>query len=111
MSDETENTGTDTEQKRGRGRPNDTVDRDDKVFAALDTSTEPLTREQLAVAAGVESAQAYLSLYRLKRDNKVYRMTGVKGFSNKYWPVGKDVPNAPEAPAEAAEAAPAPPEG
>jgi hypothetical protein len=111
-----QDTAQDTEKARpGRGRPSNTIERDEKVLATLDAASEPLTRDQLAEAAGVPSNEVYLSLYRLRRDGKAERLKDRgKGLSNKYWPVGKELPVAPEQPedvAEAADAAPAPPEG
>lgn len=53
---------------RGRPRPNETVERDEQVFAAL---TEPKTRETLATELSLESKRVYLSLYRLRRDGRI----------------------------------------
>ena len=59
--------------KLGRPRPSDTLERDERVYAAL---TEPKTREALvaefaASGAPIETKLVYLSLYRLRRDNKI----------------------------------------
>lgn len=54
----------------GRPRPQETRDRDEQIYAAL---TEPKTREQLVAETGVESKLVYLSLYRLRRDDRIQR--------------------------------------
>jgi site-specific DNA-cytosine methylase len=56
--------------RRGRPRPPETQDRDEKVFAAI---TEPVTRGALALATGFDPKLVYLSLYRLRRDGLVQR--------------------------------------
>lgn len=56
--------------RRGRPRPQETQDRDEKVLAAIH---EPTTREALVAATGFDSKLVYLSLYRLRRDGLVER--------------------------------------
>lgn len=63
----------DATAQRGRPRPTDTLERDERVFAAL---TEPKTREALvaefvSTEAPLDSKLVYLSLYRLRRDGRI----------------------------------------
>jgi site-specific DNA-cytosine methylase len=58
--------------RRGRPRPSETIDRDQKVFDVLATSG--LTRETISTTLGLESNLVYLSLWRLKRDGRVERV-------------------------------------
>jgi site-specific DNA-cytosine methylase len=53
---------------RGRPRPTATIERDEQVFAALETAQ---TKDELAVTTGLEAKQVYLSLWRLARDGRV----------------------------------------
>jgi site-specific DNA-cytosine methylase len=63
-------TETPTEKiSKGRPRPNETVERDDKVYAAL--ATQGLTRAAIAASTGLSPNLVYLSLWRLKRDLRV----------------------------------------
>lgn len=63
---------------RGRPRPNETIERDEKVLAALVAAgADGLTRPKLAAATELPGNQVYLSLYRLKRDGKAGRDGGV----------------------------------
>lgn len=55
---------------RGRPRPSDTIERDERVFAALDA---PKTREALAAELELEPKQAYLSLWRLRKNGRITR--------------------------------------
>jgi hypothetical protein len=59
-----------TETRKGRPRPSDTIERDQRVF---DTLTEPLTREGLSERLAMEPKLVYLSLWRLRRDGRVVR--------------------------------------
>lgn len=59
-----------TESRRGRPRPQETIERDQMVFDAM---TGPMTRDELAAAVGLTGPQVYLSLYRLSRSGRVVR--------------------------------------
>lgn len=61
---------------RGRPRPNDVIERDDRVFAALET---PATRAELVARTGLGPNEIYLSLYRLKRDGRIARVRSETG--------------------------------
>ena len=56
--------------KRGRPRPESTIDRDKTVFEAL---TGPKTRGELVDALGLKPNEVYLSLYRLHTAGKIKR--------------------------------------
>lgn len=58
------------EARKGRPRPTDTIERDQRIFDEL---TEPLTRGALVEKTGMESKLVYLSLWRLNRDGRVKR--------------------------------------
>lgn len=55
--------------RKGRPRPAETVERDQKVFDAL--AEGGLTREAIATRTDLEAKSVYLSLWRLKRDSRV----------------------------------------
>jgi hypothetical protein len=59
-----------TAARRGRPRPESTIERDNKVFEAL---AEPATRKDLVEKTGLAKNEVYLSLYRLRRDNRIER--------------------------------------
>ena len=67
---------------RGRPRPAETIERDEKVLAFLEASRDengqPVakTREEIAAGVGIEGKQAYLSIFRLKRDDKIVKADG-----------------------------------
>jgi predicted Rossmann fold nucleotide-binding protein DprA/Smf involved in DNA uptake len=65
---------TDSSARRGRPRSPEVVERDDAVYAVL--TAGPATREQVAEAVGITPSAAYLSLWRLKRDEKIKRVEG-----------------------------------
>lgn len=58
--------------RRGRPRPQDTIERDKQVYAKL--LEGPATREQLAESLGAPPTHVYLSLYRLRRDGRAQRL-------------------------------------
>lgn len=64
---------------RGRGRPNDVVERDAKVLAAV--TAEGITREAIAAAIGIDTVRVYQSLWRLRRDGLVERAREGRGHS------------------------------
>lgn len=59
-----------TANGRGRPRPEETVQRDEAVYAALE---QPGTRADLVERTGLTQNQVYLSLWRLNRDKRVER--------------------------------------
>jgi hypothetical protein len=62
--------------RRGRPRPQATIDRDEKVRALL-AERGALTRGAIAEALGWESKQAYASLWRLRNyENAVEKVQG-----------------------------------
>lgn len=63
--------------RAGRPRPQETLDRDEQVFAALDA---PLTKAQLRERLGeMQPSHIYLSLYRLRNAGRVTRARGEGG--------------------------------
>lgn len=58
------------EARRGRPRPEATIQRDQRVLAALDT---PKTRVQLVEELELNGKQVYLSLYRLHVAGQITR--------------------------------------
>lgn len=60
-------------RRRGRPRPQETLERDDRALASLREGAK--TTEELAAALGVEKSIAYLSVYRLKRDGRIVPAT------------------------------------
>lgn len=58
--------------RKGRPRPNETVERDQRVFDAL--AEQGLTREAISNKLGITSNLVYLSLWRLRRDERVERV-------------------------------------
>jgi len=70
--------------KRGRRvgeRSADVIDRDDRVLAAVkDAGTEGSTKGELVDTTNLSVNEVYLSLYRLRRDDKVRRTgNGTRG--------------------------------
>ena len=53
---------------RGRPRPQETLDRDEKVFVAI---IEPKTRREIAAETGIDVKLVYLSLCRLRRAGRI----------------------------------------
>jgi site-specific DNA-cytosine methylase len=70
--------------KRGRPRPQDTKERDEKVFLAVAGSERRVTREEVAQGVGITGSEAYLSLYRL---NKALRVERTREGGNHVWGV------------------------
>jgi hypothetical protein len=58
-------------RRRGRPRSQETIERDARVLGAL--AAGPLTKEQLVEQLGLAPQLVYLSLWRLKRDQRVER--------------------------------------
>ena len=67
MSEETGETAS-----RGRPRPGETIERDEKVLAHLQ-GAGPQTRAQVATALELEGKFVYLSLYRLHKAGAITR--------------------------------------
>lgn len=63
---------TDAPRRRGRPRSPETVERDDRVMAAL-TGGGPQTKEQLVEQIQLKPSLVYLALWRLKRAGRVER--------------------------------------
>lgn len=64
----------DTTKRKGRPRPDSTIERDTKVLELVAASgTNGITRTQLAEELKVEGNTVYLSLFRLRQANKVVR--------------------------------------
>jgi predicted Rossmann fold nucleotide-binding protein DprA/Smf involved in DNA uptake len=74
-------TETAVEGRKGRPRPQETIDRDELVYGAL---AEPKTKPGLVEATQLTANQVYLSLYRLKRDGRVTRQSG-EGLNGHIW--------------------------
>jgi predicted transcriptional regulator len=77
MSTETTE-GTAEDGSRGRPRPQDTIERDDRVHALL-VERGPLTRTDIATEMGITPSLAYMSLFRLTRDGRVRRASNAEG--------------------------------
>lgn len=71
--------GEQPKRGRGRGRPADVVERDQKVLAAV--TAEGITREKIAEVTGLDSVRVYQSLWRLRRDEKVERVREGRGHA------------------------------
>lgn len=59
--------------RRGRPRPQATIDRDNSVYDVL---TRPMTRADLVTATGLKDSEVYLSLHRLRVSGRVARGSG-----------------------------------
>lgn len=70
-------------RRRGRPRSQLTIERDARVLAALGAG--PRTKEQLVEELGLAPQLVYLSLWRLKRDQRVERKSD--GVSRHEWSV------------------------
>lgn len=76
QTEQTEATGAETSGRRGRPRPLDTLERDERVLELLRTAG-PLTTAEIAEKLQLEGKSiAYLSVYRLSRSGKVAKSTG-----------------------------------
>lgn len=76
----TEATEVDVNARRGRPRPQNTIERDETVYRVLREFDGPVTRNQLAEKLSMQSSHVYLSLIRLRRDGHVQR-----GATNGTW--------------------------
>ncbi len=72
-----------------RGRPDNTVERDQKALDAIKTAAEMgLTRDELGEKIGGTSSEAYLSIYRLSRakdENGVAPIAKVQHSGKPHW--------------------------
>lgn|SRR5512139_554758 len=68
--------------KRGRPRPQETIDRDNKILGLLHEHGK-CTRYMLVDQTGLPQSQVYLSLSRLRRKGLVDFVGGYK--TEKYW--------------------------
>lgn len=88
----------------GRPRPQATIDRDEVVLNHLANLPEEFadgqTKEQISAALGLAPNVVYLSLWRLKRDNKIHK-SGAGGAAR--WSAGA-APEQAEVPEEQAAA-------
>lgn len=64
---------TDAPTRRGRPRSQETIQRDETVLKTLGEG--PKTKEQLVQELGVKDTHVYLSLWRLRRDGKVEKVS------------------------------------
>ncbi len=76
-----ENAGS---HRRGRPRPQNTIERDESVYRLLHTKG-PLTRTQVAEELGCKPSVAYMSLFRLRRDGQVQRAAGSTDARTRTW--------------------------
>jgi predicted transcriptional regulator len=68
--------------RRGRPRPQGTIDRDEQVLQLLQKG--PLTRTEIAEKLGIESGAAYLSLFRLHKTGRVAKVAKGEGTGNSW---------------------------
>lgn len=68
--------------RRGRPRSQEAIARDEAVYAQL-TNGAQLTRNEIAEAVSQPGGLTYLSLYRLKRENRVVRVSD--GSTRRAW--------------------------
>jgi len=95
---EPEASATDT-TTRGRPRPDSTIERDEKVLAAIVEA--PGTRKALVERTGLAGNEVYLSLYRLSRANPPkIKKVGSTWQSVDYVAPESPAPEAPTAPTE-----------
>jgi hypothetical protein len=73
FSDDPTQDGVQTPARRGRPRAQETINRDDVVLKALGDG--PQTKEQLVQKLGLKDTHVYLSLWRLRRDGKVEKVS------------------------------------
>lgn len=73
FSDDPAQDGVRPAARRGRPRAQETINRDDAVLRALGDG--PLTKEALVQKLGLKDTHVYLSLWRLRRDGKVEKVS------------------------------------
>lgn len=69
--------------KRGRPRPQETIDRDEQILNLLVESGKPRTRNEIMQETGLTSVQVYLSLSRLRLEDRATYVGGYK--AEKFW--------------------------
>jgi len=95
----TDTAGT-TDKSKGRPRPAETIERDEKVLAYLsdqkDEAGAPVgkTRDEIAGALEMPGKQVYLSLYRLSRGGQIVKGTVGGGHHWSVVTVAEPVPAA-----------------
>lgn len=98
---------TESSGRRGRPRSQEAIARDEAVFAALDNGAQ-LTRNEIAEKVGFAGGLTYLSIYRLRREGRVLKVSD--GTTRRAWRQVTDADRAAVAeavatlPAESAEA-------
>lgn len=69
--------------RRGRPRPQDVIDRDEAVFTAL---AQPASRAELVERTGLTASAVYLSLWRLRLQERVARIASqTEGRTGHTW--------------------------
>jgi DNA-binding transcriptional regulator GbsR (MarR family) len=68
--------------KRGRPRPQETIDRDEQIWRLLEEG-KPLTRGEIMEKTGLSPVQIYLSLNRLRSIGKATYVGGHR--TKKFW--------------------------
>jgi Mn-dependent DtxR family transcriptional regulator len=58
-------------KRRGRPRPQETIQRDDRLVRVLEEAPDSMTKYELAEALEVSPSVVYLALRRLKADGRV----------------------------------------
>lgn len=78
---ETTTEATTESARRGRPRPQTTIDRDEMAYERLASAGDTgLSRVQLAETLGISNSHAYLTLYRLARGGRVSKRRGDNGY-------------------------------
>jgi hypothetical protein len=75
--------------RRGRPRPQENIDRDERVYDLL-AAEGPLTRNEVAEKTGLTASLTYLTLDRLRRSGRVRRC--LKEDSSSVWSAESDSP-------------------
>lgn len=73
FSDDPVQDGVKSLARRGRPRSQETINRDDAVLKALGDG--PLSKEQLVQKLSLKDTHVYLSLWRLRRDGRVEKVS------------------------------------
>lgn len=83
VTETVESQAQDAGGRRGRPRPQETLERDNQVKTQL--ASGPKTTQELAEALGIETGIAYLCIYRLKRAGEVEKVQAESGGRNPAW--------------------------
>lgn len=92
--------------RRGRPRPETTIERDKLTLALLEQG--PVTKTQLAAHLEVKDSEAYLSLHRLKKDGVARRVRNGSAHTWELVPVEEREQVIEVATAESTESVPEP---